>query len=462
MKKLVTYISALVLAASLLTGCNNIVEAPSKRQTPEPVSSSTVSSESTSPSTSSSTATSSTSSSSSSSSKPSSSTSSSKPASSSTLSQPTPSTVAAPAVVSGITNETFYKYTTAYTSFANSLAKSGDVILYNFTDKLYTGIGKDGSELPTEAEYGLTGYLDGQKMWVKAYNNSGTGLTVKSSRLEYLDKSTVQSFATGINFNYSSADTSTLYNGLYRVQATFSNNKTVTLYFYVNGSNTYLCNVERSANYDKYVARRKSVKDLLAAKNITPRNSITLEGFHYPTKAFDKSYRDDTQLWIDLSKKLVKDEWSDEYKLYTFVNWISENIAYDYYKVNTCINSRARYFNDHTGTYSVWNTRTGVCLDVTNILAIMCRANGIPASSIASKKQEHVWNVVYINGRWLEVDCIESQMYGVFEYDTTKRKNLNIPRYAGLYDIVPSPNNPAMPSDAIAGDVLQINSNLVY
>ena len=326
-----------------------------------------------------------------------------------------------------------------------------------------TGFGKDGTELPIEAEYGLTAYMDGKTIKLKTYNHSGKSVSASYGYIENLDQNNGGRIGINVSSNYTNIATGKYINGLYRIQADFSTGKTATLYFFVNGAETYLCNADVVYNsiYKKWINRRNGVAGALANSNITPANSLTLEKFCYPSKVFDPEkygiYTNDTPLWVGLSNSLVEDSWSDEHKVYVFYSWISENIAYDYYKANELVYSRATTYNDHSGTYNVWTTKAGVCFDVTNILAIMCRAHGIPASSICSDSMNHVWNVVYINGRWVEIDCTQGAMYGVYGEDLTVRKTTGYTEYNKFLNILPMDSE--FPKDGIGGKSLQIDTN---
>lgn len=115
------------------------------------------------------------------------------------------------------------------------------------------------------------------------------------------------------------------------------------------------------------------------------------------------AYTCDTTKWAELSATIITDpDWSDGYKVMMIHDWICGNIAYDNYRVNTLNTPRDMYYGDCTGTYSVYNTRTGVCFDVSHIFLIMCRYNGIPCMTCESAS--HQWNAVYVNGIWYEID----------------------------------------------------------
>ena len=352
-----------------------------------------------------------------------------------------------------INNETIVKYDTALDELKT---KTKLPYLYNFNTVMSAGIDQDGDLVDTEALYGLTAYIDGMSVNVKAYDYTGENLTVDFAGLYHLDKSNGAACKTTVTYDYNTIDAKKFYNGLYRISVIFSSDYEVDLYFYVNGTETWLCNMnavtEKTGN--AYIARRQDLARVLKEGNITADNSLDVSGIYYPYYPFDETWRCDTQLWIDLSNTLVDDTWSDARKVFTFCEWLNNNIAYDNYRSETLHHSRARYYEDYSGSLSVYEIRTGVCLDYANLLVIMCRAHGIPAITIGSRSEDHVWNAVYINNRWTEIDIVESNRYIVYGQDTTDRKSeQECPTYTP-YSPIPNCQT-SMPSDAIANQVLQ-------
>lgn len=355
--------------------------------------------------------------------------------------------------VIGINNETIVKYDTALDKLKT---KTKTPYLYNFNTVMSAGIDQDGDLTDTEALYGLTAYVNGMTVNVKAYNHTENSLTVDFAGIYHLDKSNGAACKFTVTYDYNAINTEKFYNGLYRVSAIFSNDYAVDLYFYVNGTETWLCNMNTVTDKtgNAYIARRQDLTKVLEEGNITPDNSLDISGIYYPYYPFDETWRCDTQLWIGLSDTLVDDTWSDAHKVFTFCEWLNNNIAYDKYSAKTLDHSRARYYEDYSGSQSVYELRTGVCFDYANLLAIMCRTHGIPAITIGSRSENHVWNAVYINNRWIEIDITESNRYIVYGQDTTDwRSELECPEYTP-YSPIPNCQT-SMPSDATANEYLQ-------
>lgn len=347
-----------------------------------------------------------------------------------------------------IDNETFLEY--------------GELCLYDFKTQMSAGRGKEDILLSTEAYYGLKAYTVGRDVYIKAYDNTDSALEITSASLETADGAV--KFVT-ITDHYTKLPTEDE-NGLLKVGAAFSNGLDASLCVYLTDESAWLCQAEKLTEKElsEYKTRRVKLAQKLRDRNVTPKNSVSLDNVTYPCPEFDENFRCDTERWAEFSHTLVKPEWSEERKLLAFFDWITENIAYDTYGTELSLFSRAGYHMDYSGKYSVYDLRAGVCMDYAHILLIMCRANGIPATTIGSKSRNHIWNVVYINGRWVELDATCSAKYEVTSEDTSARSLFgNRQPYDGFCDVILR-KNPycALSDDTFVKFCLQENSDKIY
>lgn len=374
--------------------------------------------------------------------------------------------------VINVNNDSFVAYETAIDELTKNAKRVYDEnnhivktypYLYNFNTVMSSGYDSDGRLVDIEANYGITAYMDGQTIMIKAYDYSKKPAAIKSANLESLDKNNVGTLKLKIDYNYKTLETSKAANGLYRITVSFTGKKDAYLYFYINGNETWLCNMQimTADKAKEYRNERASIAKVIKDGNVTTKNSLDTDGIYYPFYPFEdgtlgSTWRCDTQLWIDLSNALVEKNWSKEHKLFVFYEWINENIAFDKYERDNSTHSRARSYGDYSGKYSAYNLRAGVCFDFAHILLIMCRAHDIPAITIGSTEKNHVWNAVYINNHWIEIDTVLSK-YIVTTVDTTKRSERKackdfVPfgplKYCSHYDA-------AMPADAKANQWLQ-------
>ena len=300
------------------------------------------------------------------------------------------------------------------------------------------------------------------RLYVRAYDHTDRGITVTSSFVVSLDKNNVWKKKATVAFETRKLETDKLEPGLYRFETTFSEGSTVYMYFYVNVTSSAPCiaeNVSPSV-MKSYIYRRQQLIKALNAAGTTNKNTLALDKYYYPNYSFDKNYRCDTEKWAKLSGEIVESDWTAEHKAYAIFDWVVNNIAYDVYLADNLKYSRATTNEDWSGKYSVWETHTGICHDYANVLTIMYRAQGIPATTIGSDSMNHVWNVAYINNRWVELDAAACNRYDVKTEDTSELvegrldSRGNNYMYEMAFNILP--NYSDTPSD------MTVNDSLMY
>lgn len=74
----------------------------------------------------------------------------------------------------------------------------------------------------------------------------------------------------------------------------------------------------------------------------------------------------------------------------------------------------------------------------------------------------HVWNGVYVNGRWYEIDVTHVQEYKTPTADATKRVKDKLSGYSALFSIYTKMYNCDIPDDMTVNIWLQKDSNTVY
>ena len=292
-----------------------------------------------------------------------------------------------------------------------------NLVLYDFSDKKDVGVSRDGTIHPARMHYGITARLDGSKIIFATYNDYPDICKVSVKALDIISDTKISGIK--VTDKTMALDVSGYDNGLYSIRATFSNDKKVALYFYVNGDEVFLCSIDAMTDIElqEFNKRRHTVSTLLKKKNLTPENSLDTSNLCYPWNDRE-GWNSDTDDWAKFSYKITKPEWSDARKLFAMHEWMCDNLAYDYYKYSVLKERRASYYGVYDGTYDTWESRIGVCFDFTNILATMCREQGIPCNTLDT--YTHTWNVVYINGSWVEVDMTADIRNQVLGEDMTK------------------------------------------
>lgn len=349
------------------------------------------------------------------------------------------------------TSEEFVAYTTGNKEFESSDYHAP--YLFDFRSYMAVGysLNDTKNQLAVEADYGVWGKFNGTFITIRSYDHTDKNITVTEAYVEALDKSVnmkekLPPLDQGLKGDFTNDP-----NGLYRVSARFSNDTTAQLYFIINGDEYLFCQMimtsksvlDSNHNIDMIRKRRAVLQQLLNEyPAVTPENSLDVDIIKYPHR--DEYYngkqiwRCDTMKWAELSDSLVDSSWSNERKAYVICDWMSQNLAYDRYVSDVLNHDRENEAHIYTGEYSVWNFRSGVCRDFGQILAIMLRRQGIPCEVISN--ETHLWNIVYLNGRWIEVDICESHTKFVMGADTTVRVDSRN-NYYGLLSMAGQTNN---------------------
>lgn len=282
---------------------------------------------------------------------------------------------------------------------------------YDFRDHSYTSVGLDGTALPFDVYYGVSGEVQGGELLVAWHNYTTNGATPTSASIhslyygEMMEIGSLQ-VAQGERQAVSIRELPT---GPYTLWVDWTNGDTIPISFYKNGDDLYICQrTELSENFiRRWYDRRDAMAQLMDVYGVTPENSLDYSDdfWAYPVPAdLNWQYRCDNRRWIGLARELVGDEiLPDAQKAVLVHDWMTDNLAYDNYKAYGLEMTRAKYHNDYSGKYSMWDTHVGVCADFATVYAIMLRSVGVPCVCI-DEDDEHAWNVAYIDGQWVEID----------------------------------------------------------
>ena len=207
--------------------------------------------------------------------------------------------------------------------------------------------------------------------------------------------------------------------GVYSITCTTNIRDTpiIHAYLYTDGTTAYTCRISFDSAKSK-----KSREDEWNSKlkDIDPKDYVSNAGITYPTSGTN-GRAVHVKEWEDKSDEIIKfDSWSDEMKVYAFIDYLAHNYAYDKYRVvDLREKSRAAVADDYTNdNMFMYYNHVGVCWDYTNALTIMCRHHGIPATSV--EDNHHTWNIIYLNGKWESFDVCDLNIYTCTTKDTDK------------------------------------------
>ena len=287
--------------------------------------------------------------------------------------------------------------------------------------------------LYSEGFYGVRAKIKNNEVYVRLYSNISANIVLEKikARQSYSSKSkTVKKLNANMDKNkWTKLYIKPLNSGeMDQIVFTFNgHDKNAKCHFFVYNDNGTLWLCKGNASTKSQVeARYKKFNYYMDLFGLTPKNTTDISEITYPILQNDsRNWRCDTERWAELGLEVV-DEYdygdgiSDNYKAFIIFRWVVRNIAYDYYKVKVLIQQRDFYYDDHSGKYSTWNTRCGVCHDLAHAALIMLRANGIPAVIVDS--HDHEWLAFWNNEtkEWWEIDPTEDCQFCVRGEDVTK------------------------------------------
>lgn len=296
----------------------------------------------------------------------------------------------------------------------NSILTYEDGAIWNFADCTAVGAGVNSDiAVPAEADYGfIVTVLDSNSVDITAYNNSAEHIVpVKvTAELSTGNLETTESYDSYTITGYDACS-----NGFGTVTVGFSNGRTLVAGVFKENGRLYAVNINSNKTIaTNAVDRRLVLAKLMQDAGITEEDCVSTDHIYYPIVPVNKGEVTDTAYWVQKSSELVEDDWTDAHKIMTFYNYVIDNFAYDDWAVAQGSNNRCFEYADFTGKYYISNTNVGVCEDFSQVIAIMCRAQGIPSLVLGSTK--HAVTVVYIEdyNRWFLIDStadIENDAY---------------------------------------------------
>lgn len=288
-----------------------------------------------------------------------------------------------------------------------------EIPYFEFMDYGYASITRDGTQLPYDLGYGIDLICEDTFVYLNWHNYTDEALTpgmVTITNIYYNDTYELRDLTEVDEDGLYRLKTAKVENGPYAIDVVWSNDTHTVAHIWVNGDDVYACQTSYLPGdyicdwYDRY----DDIIHMAELTNTTPEDSLDWgnERFAYPVKADEnqRKYRCDNQRWTDLAQELVPDlSIPDAQKALVIHDWMVDNLAYDNYKAYTLDMSRAKYYNDYSGKYSMWDTHTGVCADFATVYCMMLRSVGVPCTSLV-QDGVHIWNLVWLNDSWVEID----------------------------------------------------------
>ena len=320
-----------------------------------------------------------------------------------------------------------------------------DCVIYELSDsRTYGNPGNKNDHIDFEAYFGISLAVENNTVTAATYTHqkSSSPKSITFGRLSSREMVSPRSYT----METVSIDMAKLSDGVYEFKSEFdtkNGTRYVSGYVYKNGSSIQTCRTVMSQDADGI--RRDMNKWNTVMADADPSDYLSNAMITYPTSG-DGKYCNHTSAWEQISDEIIGDKtelWSDETKVFAFVQYLVDNVAYDNYKLKMSkkygTTSRARLAGDYTddSMFTIGNN-VGVCWDYVNILAIMCRHHGIPATS--ADYGTHTVSAVWLNNGWKAIDITVLAKYSCSTEDTsrenwTEKCHERYSAWYGYYDI---------------------------
>ncbi|SFI25078.1 hypothetical protein SAMN04487830_1347 [Pseudobutyrivibrio sp. OR37] len=163
-------------------------------------------------------------------------------------------------------------------------------------------------------------------------------------------------------------------------------------------------NLKRGGSFDsaRYAAENPDVAAVVGTNHDALWNHFSKTGIYEGRMGYS-TYDTYFNQSIDALNSIIRAGMTDREKVCAVNQWVIENYYYDYERI---------------GKTKPWNktdtgTIAGVCEDYTARCGYMLDLCGVPNITDSSHAINHIWNRVYVDGKWLVVDCTWNDMQAI-------------------------------------------------
>lgn len=127
-------------------------------------------------------------------------------------------------------------------------------------------------------------------------------------------------------------------------------------------------------------------------------------------------YTEDSDV-VALSYELCDDSMSDMDKINTIYSHVTSKMTYNYPRA---LSVQSGYLPDIDAVYA---EKSGICFDLSAIIACMLRVQGIPTKMVIgyADKNYHAWNEIFVDGKYRRIDATAEITGGTVSKYTTER-----------------------------------------
>lgn len=171
----------------------------------------------------------------------------------------------------------------------------------------------------------------------------------------------------------------------------------------LNDIDTLIPSDKNESHYDVL----SDINNLVHPYNSYKKLTVVMNNYGKIIVKVSKQYNNDQVNYINseidkIKNNYIKNTMTDKEKVQTFHDYIINTTKYDKERANNMNNEEYKNSESHTANGLLKN-RLALCGGYSDIMSIYMSQLNIPNIRISADK--HVWNLVYIDGKWLHLDA---------------------------------------------------------
>lgn len=171
----------------------------------------------------------------------------------------------------------------------------------------------------------------------------------------------------------------------------------------LNDIDTLIPSDKNESHYDVL----SDINNLVHPYNSYKKLTVVMNNYGKIIVKVSKQYNNDQVNYINseidkIKNNYIKNTMTDKKKVQTFHDYIINTTKYDKERANNMNNEEYKNSESHTANGLLKN-RLALCGGYSDIMSIYMSQLNIPNIRISADK--HVWNLVYIDGKWLHLDA---------------------------------------------------------
>lgn len=200
----------------------------------------------------------------------------------------------------------------------------------------------------------------------------------------------------------------------------------ITLFNSINEGNFRISFFDNYKFYQKVETFVSSKKIRVISHGIIEDVSNTNKIIYYNGVTIEEGIKSN-DLIDEKAKEITKRCKDDKEKALKIYKWVGSNIVYDDDKAIKVVEDSRKV---ESGAIIAFKERKGICFDYSCLFTAMAKSQGIKTRLITGMAYNgdeyvsHAWNEVYIEGRWINVDCTFYQAGNYFDNENFEEDHI--------------------------------------